>query len=112
MKNLLAVTLLAVGIAVVGYLWVAPSAEGLPPCPCLEERYTTPGRTGTGATCTEAITDLREQLYPLIDCDYGSCAQQLFRNNCYLVGGSYQTDGWYQYGCQTNCYGEEEPPFP
>lgn len=82
-------------------------ADAAEACPSDGITRVTSGSTATGATCFEAFSNLVDQERAKMDCDHGIYSYDFFHNGCHWNGSAYQTTGWYEYECQTDCNNPE-----
>jgi hypothetical protein len=80
------------------------SAEAAEVCPSDGITRVTSGSTATGSTCNQAFSNLVTQELAKMNCDFGLYSYEFFHNGCHWTGSTYQTTGWYEYECQTDCY--------
>lgn len=98
--NLLAALAAAIVLALLPW-----SADARPVCPSDGISRTTSGSTATGADCGEASSNLWAQELPKMNCPYGIFTYEFVHNECQWTGSAYQVTGWFEYQCQTDCYG-------
>lgn len=84
------------------------SVEARPVCPSDGIARTTSGSSATGADCEEALTRLAAQERPKMDCPHGLFSYEFVHNSCQWTGSMYQVTGWFEYECQTDCYGDPQ----
>ena len=105
-RSTLVLTLVAAFVLGMATQVFLPSkAEAAEVCPSDGITRVTSGSVATGSTCHQAFTNLVNQEWPKMNCSYGLYSYEFFHNGCQWNGSAYQTTGWYEYECQTDCQG-------